>query len=72
MTERALPECDSECGELLRRQFGEEGIDAHVTHVPPLFQSPYENLNMRCPHGVLWYTTPTSEQIVKFLEDGAP
>lgn len=56
---------------LLEQMFSEQGIDAHVTHIPPLAPPAYEPLDMRCPHGVLWYTEPTSEQRAKWAAEGA-
>lgn len=66
----ALPPCDGECGEMVRRDLRKAGLDAHVTHIAPLIASPYEDLNMTCPHGVTWHTAPTSEQIAEFVRDG--
>ena len=64
------PACAAGCGELVRRGLADQGIEAHVTHIPPLQPTPYEPLNMRCPHGILWFTAPTSEQIAKWVEEG--
>lgn len=68
--EAPTPPCDAECGALLRRKLAALGLDAHVTHVPPILPPVYEDLDMTCPHGVRWHTAPTSEQIAKFVRDG--
>jgi ATP-dependent Zn protease len=54
----------------VRDYLAAEGIEATVTHVPPLVPTDYEQLDMRCPHGVLWYTEPTSDQIAKWVAEG--
>ena len=62
--------CYSECAALVRGGLAEHGVDANVTSIPPIFESPYEQLGMRCPHGVLWYTEPTTQQQARWIEDG--
>ena len=66
------PECASECRELLLDGFRRHGIEAHITHVPPLIPSDFESLNMRCPHGVMWYTEPTGEQREQWAREATP
>lgn len=66
------PPCAEECATVVRDGLAERGIEAHVTWVPPLIPSDYESLDMRCPHGVLWFTEPTSEQIARWVEKGTP
>lgn len=73
----SVPPCESECHEVFLDSWretcamaGVEEIEAHVTHVPPLVSSGYDLLAMRCPHGVLWYAEPTSEQIAKWAKAG--
>jgi hypothetical protein len=58
------------CGQWLKRQYAEQGIEAVVTDVPPIFPTGYEQLGMACPHGVAWYTEPTREQIIRWQQDG--
>jgi hypothetical protein len=41
-----------------------------VTAIPPIVPSPYEPLNLTCPHGVAYYAEPTSEQIAQWAADG--
>lgn len=60
------------CAATIRDFLEAEGIDAIVTTEPLLFETPYESLNMACPHGVTFYTQPTSEQIAKWIEAGTP
>lgn len=64
-------ECVGVCDEFVRGKLAAMGVEAHVTHVPPLVRTDWEPLNMRCPHGVLWFTEPTSEQMAAWTEDGA-
>lgn len=58
------------CGDLLRAYYVEAGVDAHVTTTPPIVPPLYEPLDMRCPHGVLWYAEPTGDQIAKWAKEG--
>jgi hypothetical protein len=62
--------CGDGCAEVLRAVFRDQGVEAHVTSTPPLIQSPYKELAMRCPHGVKWYAEPTSEQIAAWAKAG--
>jgi hypothetical protein len=45
-------------------------IEVHVTTVPPIFGSPYDTLDMRCPHGVIWHMEPTTDQQAQWARDG--
>lgn len=64
------PSCDAECGALIRAHFAEWGVDAVVTAVAPLVASPYDDLNMTCPHGVTWHTEPTGDQRATWAREG--
>lgn len=66
----SAPACEKECGAFVRKAIADLGADAIVSHLPPLIPSGYAQLEMRCPHGVLWYTEPTSEQIAQWAKDG--
>lgn len=66
------PPCGEECRRILVDGFAERGADVHVTHLPPLFPTGYEPLNLSCPHGVHWYAEPTAEQRVRWAQDGTP
>jgi len=66
----SAPDCAAECRGLVLRLLRLRGVDAHVTHVPPLVRTPYKPLDMRCPHDVLWYVEPTSEQIAEWAREG--
>lgn len=67
------PGCDRDgCGALLVRMYRERGIDANASTVPPLVDSGYEQLNVRCPHGVLWFVEPTSEQRAAWARERTP
>lgn len=70
MSEFPAPACVDECRPFLLSKFRELSIEANVSHLPPLVASGYDQLDMRCPHGVLWYAEPTSEQISKWAEAG--
>lgn len=52
--------------------FAERGIEMTVSSTAPLFSSPYRQLGMRCPHGTLWHTEPTREQVLRWEADGTP
>lgn len=62
------PRCG--CRDQLAAMYAEQGIEATVTHVPPIFPSGYEQLGGTCPHGTLWHTEPTREQIIRWQKDG--
>ncbi len=64
------PPCDAECRVMVENDLRAFGIKAHVTHVPQLVPTGYEPFDMRCPHGVLWFAEPTSEQIARWVEEG--
>lgn len=62
----------SACRDILEAHFKAQGIDAHVTAVPQIVDTGYEQLNLTCPHGVPYYAEPTSEQIAQWVKDGTP
>ena len=71
------PACAAECEAVVRelyadacRRAGVPVPETHITHVAPLVEPLYEDMNMRCPHGVLWHMQPTSEQIAEWVKDG--
>lgn len=70
MTASAKPPCADECRAVLLTHYAEVGVEANVSWEPPTFAPAYEPLNMRCPHGVLWYAEPTTEQVADFVRDG--
>lgn len=51
-----------ECARFLKGLFIAKDIDVTVSELPPLVATGYEALNMHCPHGVMFYAEPTSEQ----------
>lgn len=65
----AAPPCADECGRIVREKLAALGAEATVSHLPPLFPTDYEALNMRCPHGVLWFAEPTPEQVAEWVRD---
>ena len=58
------------CAAFLRAKYAEIGIDAHVTEVPPLIATAYDQRPFICPHNVRLYHAPTSEQIAAWARDG--
>lgn len=62
--------CPAACLEDVRERFVLQGIDAHVTTVPPLIPTGFEELGLTCPHGVRLYAEPTSEQRVAWASRG--
>jgi len=68
-----LPEgCGEPCREFLLAKYAECGIEATVTILPPLVDSGYEPLNLRCPHDVLWFAEPTGDQRAKWARERTP
>lgn len=63
----AAPTCD--CAAQLHDTFAAQGIDATVSHIPPLVHPGY-TLRLLCPHGVRWYAEPTGEQRAAWARDG--
>lgn len=73
----STPPCAEECIKVLRGEWalacqraGVPVAEAHITHVPPIIPTPYADLLLRCPHGVLWHMQPTSEQIAAWAAEG--
>jgi hypothetical protein len=71
------PDCANECEAVLREMYAAECAklgfpvpDYHVSHLPPLVESGYVDLQMVCPHGVTWHMEPTSDQIAEWARDG--
>lgn len=66
MTSSIAHECETE----LRDLWAKEGIEVHITTVPPLTPGPYTSYSMRCPHGVTYWWEPTGEQTAQQVQDG--
>lgn len=64
------PPCADECQVLLEELMRQQCIEATVSYLPPIVKTPYLPLDMRCPHGVLWYAEPTSDQIEQWKRGG--
>ena len=64
------PPCAVECRAVLEDHLRIQHIEATISHLPPLVKTPYLPLDMLCPHGVLWYLEPTSEQIAEWAKGG--
>ena len=63
------------CGPWLKEQYAATGIDVTVSTAPPIVLTPYtivdgEPVAMTCPHGITWWSEPTSDQIAQWARDG--
>jgi hypothetical protein len=58
------------CRDFLVQKYAEMGIEVAVSERPPVVQTAYEDLKMRCPHGIRWYAEPTSDQQAAWARDG--
>ena len=63
------PACADECAAVVRDGLAELGVEANVSWLPPEADRGYEDLGMRCPHGVRYYAEPTNEQIARFVAE---
>jgi len=66
----SAPPCADECRQVILDIVAVRGVEAHVTWAPPLFPTGYEPLNMSCPHGVPWFMEPTTEQRIRYAQEG--
>jgi hypothetical protein len=57
------------CREFLVENYAAMGIEVAVSDQPPIVQTAYEDLRLRCPHGVRWYAEPTSDQQAAWARD---
>lgn len=64
------PSCNDECGGSMRRFLADLGVEATVSHQPPIVPTPYSQPGMTCPHGVTWHGEPTTDQIAAWARDG--
>jgi len=68
----------SACAEYIRdvmRALGAEkgiGCDTVVSTAPPIVENPYGAHGYRCPHGLIYWVEPTSEQIAEWAEQQVP
>lgn len=60
------PACKEECSAVLRDVLAERGVEVTASTSPPLIRNPYTVDPFRCPHGVLYWLEPTSEQIMRW------
>lgn len=63
------PPCADKCRRVLIDGMAAMDTDVTATWASPIFQSFYEPLNMRCPHGVLWHMEPTAEQRLRYAQE---
>lgn len=65
----------STCAEFLLKQFaaiGEEkgyGCEVTVSTAAPLVAGGYQEAGYECPHGVVYYVEPTSDQILRWARE---
>ncbi len=64
------PANHTKCGAYVKAALKALGADVTVSTLPPLVESPYENLGLVCPHGIQFYAEPTGEQIAEWVRDG--
>lgn len=69
---KGAPPCADECRKVIVDGMAEMDTEVHAIWVQPLPPSGYEPLNMRCPHGVLWFMEPTSKQRARYAREGTP
>jgi hypothetical protein len=63
--------CRDECSAVLRGILAERGVEVTASTAPPIIQNEYTVDPYSCPHGVLFWLEPTSEQIARWAEAGA-
>ncbi len=64
------PADHADCREFLRTGFAAKGCDVVISTEPPLVRTGYDQDPFKCPHGVVLYAAPTSEQIAQWAADG--
>ena len=62
------------CGTWLKECFALLDCDVTVSTAPPLVATDYDQDAgpAICPHGTLFYHEPTSEQIMRWAQEGTP
>lgn len=58
------------CAAWLKAGFAQMGCDATVSEAAPLVPTPYLSDPFFCPHGVVLWHAPTSEQIAAWNSEG--
>ena len=61
----------STCADVLREVMASRGVEITVSTEPPLVRNPYVTDPYSCPHKVLFWIEPTSEQIARWVKDAA-
>lgn len=64
-----MAECADECAAVLREVLAERGVEVTASVAPPLIRNAYTVDPYRCPHGVLFWLEPTSEQIARWRSE---
>lgn len=68
----------SVCAQFLKNQFAEigerdgVGCEMTVSTLPPLVDSGYEQISYTCPHGVVYWVEPTSDQMALWAQKRVP
>ncbi len=72
-TEPTAPETQdhSACADVLREVLASKGAEITVSTEPPIVHNPYVVDPILCPHKVLFWVEPTSEQIARWAKDAA-
>jgi hypothetical protein len=58
------------CRSVIKDVMADLGAEVTVSTLPLLRPSPYDPNPMSCPHGTVFYTQPTNEQILRWRRDG--
>jgi hypothetical protein len=60
------------CANFLHRMAADDGVEIHVSTVPPLVEGIYTTGSFTCPHGITYWIEPTGEQIARWVRDETP
>lgn len=66
----ATPPDHNDCARFLVDSMAKLGCEIAVSTHPPLVATPYRQPPARCPHGVLFWFEPTTDQIAVWVRDG--
>jgi hypothetical protein len=69
--ETGQPDCYQTCRQELLNEAAELGMGVNVGTLPPIVDTGYEPLGLRCRHGIIWFAEPTTEQITQWRRDRA-
>lgn len=63
---------DHPCRQHLKDRAAANGIDVHVSTLPPIVASPYGVEAYVCPHDITYWIEPTGEQIAQWVREDTP